>query len=57
MVKQGARERGLELSSVSIIDLQANTAYQLDAQQTLENSDHSCVERASLTYQDICCYG
>ena len=29
-------EKGLELSLVSVIDVQANTAYSLDAQQTLE---------------------
>lgn len=42
--KTGLCERGLELSSVSIIDLQANTAYHLDARQTMDHPDHSRVE-------------
>lgn len=42
--KTGTCERGLELSSVCIIDLQANTAYHLDARQTIDYPDHSRVE-------------
>ena len=32
----GKAERGLELSLLSVVDLQSNTAYALDAQQTLD---------------------
>ncbi len=32
----GKAERGLELSLLSVVDLQSNTAYPLDAQQTLD---------------------
>ncbi len=37
--KTGACERGFELSSVSINDLQANTTYHLGARQTLDHPD------------------
>lgn len=37
----GCAERGLEISLLSIIDLQANTAWALDARQTLDSEDTS----------------
>ena len=38
--KTGRSERGLEMSLVSIIDMTANTAYALDACQTLNDSEN-----------------
>ena len=37
-------EKGLEMSLVCVIDLQANTAYSLDARQTLDSEEHSRVD-------------
>lgn len=37
-------EQGLELSLLSIIDLQSNTAYALDAEQTLDEDDKTRVD-------------
>ncbi len=37
-------ERGLELSLLSVIDLQSNTAYALDAEQTLDEDGKTRVD-------------
>ncbi len=42
--KAGARERELKLSLIRIVDLQANTSYNLDTRQTLNYPTHSLVE-------------
>ncbi len=40
----GKAERGLELSLLSVVDLQSNTAYPLDAQQTLDQKKKTRVD-------------
>ena len=40
----GQSERGLELSLLGVVDLQSNTAYALDAQQTLDEKDKTRVD-------------
>jgi len=35
----GTVERGLEISLISVVDLQSNTAYSIEAQQTLDQED------------------
>ncbi len=40
----GKAERGLELSLLSVVDLQSNTAYPLDAQQTLDQKRKTRVD-------------
>lgn len=40
----GQTERGLELSLLGVVDLQSNTAYALDAQQTLDEKDKTRVD-------------
>ena len=40
----GQSERGLELSLLGVVDLQSNTAYALDAQQTLEEKGKTRVD-------------
>ena len=40
----GQSERGLELSLLGVVDLQSNTAYALDAQQTLDKKDKTRVD-------------
>lgn len=42
--KTSQAERGLEMSLVSVIDLQANTSYSLDARQTLDHPEYSRTE-------------
>ena len=37
----GAAQRGLEISMISIVDIQSNTAYALDARQTLDIAGQS----------------
>jgi hypothetical protein len=40
----GRAEAGLELSLLSVVDLQSNTAYALDAQQTLDEKDKTRID-------------
>ena len=40
----GRTEKGLELSLLSLVDLQSNTAYALDAQQTLDEEDKTRID-------------
>ena len=40
----GQSERGFELSLLGVVDLQSNTAYALDAQQTLDKKDKTRVD-------------
>ena len=49
--KTGYAERGLEMSLVSIIDLQANTAYSFDARQTLDDPEKKKTRTAGYVQQ------
>ncbi len=59
--KTGVRECGIELSSISVIDLQANIAYNLNARQILDHPEsrfwyytHCHLTFANITSTQVC---
>ena len=49
----GKAEKGLEISLISLIDLNANTGYAIDAQQTLDVEENSRVDRYGQHFRKV----